>query len=61
MTTVRNIPVELALPFWRYGAMFGPSGCAFLLDSALDTGPRPRFSFLGGQPCALLTGRRRAG
>ena len=52
------IPIDLALPFWRYGAMFGPSACAFLLDSAMAPERLGRYSFLGGDPCALITGRR---
>ncbi len=58
MTSRLVIPINLALPFWRYGAMFGPSGCAFLLDSAMAPERLGRYSFLGGDPCALLTGRR---
>jgi len=54
-------PLELALPFWRYGAMFGPDSCAFLLDSAMDPDRLGRYSFLGGDPSALLTARRIAG
>jgi len=50
--------VEIALPFWRYGALFGPDTCAFLLDSAMDPDRLGRYSFLGGRPNALLTGRR---
>ena len=58
MTSRLVIPIDLALPFWRYGAMFGSSGCAFLLDSAMAPERLGRYSFLGGDPCALLTGRR---
>ena len=58
MTSRLAIPIDLTLPFWRYGAMFGPSGCAFLLDSAMAPERLGRYSFLGGDPCALLAGRR---
>jgi len=58
MTAPRLVPVDLALPFWQYGAMFGPGTCSFLLDSALAPAAHGRFSFLGGNPRALLTGRR---
>jgi len=53
--------VEIALPFWRYGALFGPDTCAFLLDSAMDPDRLGQYSFLGGYPSALLTGRRTPG
>ncbi|MEN8008413.1 MAG: aminodeoxychorismate synthase component I [Candidatus Krumholzibacteriota bacterium] len=58
MTSRLVIPFDLALPFWRYGAMFSSDSCAFLLDSALAPERLGRYSFLGGDPCALLTGRR---
>ena len=58
MTCRRIVPVDISLPFWRYGAMFGPHACAFLLDSALAGERLGRFSFLGGRPSALLTARR---
>jgi len=58
MTRSQTTPLELALPFWRYGEMFGTDKCAFLLDSAMDPDRLGRFSFLGGDPSALLTARR---
>ena len=58
MTNRRIIPLDLALPFWRYGAMFELDSCAFLLDSAMDPGRLGRYSFIGGNPSALLCGRR---
>lgn len=61
MTRRQITPLELALPFWRYGAMFSPDSYAFLLDSAMDPDRLGRFSFLGGDPCALLTARRTTG
>ena len=61
MTHRQVIPLELALPFWRYCAMFGPDTCAFLLDSAMDPDRLGQFSFLGGNPSALLTAHRQTG
>ena len=61
MSRSQTIPLKLALPFWRYGGMFGPESSAFLLDSAMDPGRLGRYSFLGGDPSALLTARRLAG
>ena len=58
MTRSQTTPLKLALPFWRYGEMFGPDSSAFLLDSAMDPDRLGRFSFLGGNPSALLTARR---
>jgi len=45
-------------PFWQHTDLFIPGTCCFLLDSALAGGPQGRFSFLGGWPAALLTGKR---
>ena len=61
MTRSLITPLKLALPFWRYGEMFGPDTSAFLLDSAMDPDRLGRYSFLGGDPSALLTGRRLKG
>ncbi len=58
MTRRLTEPMEIALPFWRYGALFPEDKCAFLLDSAMDPDRLGRYSFLGGDPSALLTGRR---
>ncbi len=58
MTRSQIIPLKLALPFWRYGGMFGPDSTAFLLDSAMDPDRLGRYSFLGGNHSALLTARR---
>jgi aminodeoxychorismate synthase component I len=38
--------------------MFHRDRCSFLLDSAMDSGRLGRYSSLGGDPSALLTGRR---
>ncbi|MBU8871840.1 MAG: aminodeoxychorismate synthase component I [Gemmatimonadales bacterium] len=46
------------LPFWRFAALFQSSGHSFLLDSALADGKLGRFSFLGGEPVAVLTAHR---
>ena len=61
MTRSQTTPLKLTLPFWRYGEMFGPDSSAFLLDSAMDPDRLGRYSFLGGNPSALLTARRIAG
>ena len=61
MNRRQTIPLNLALPFWRYGGMFGPDSTAFLLDSAMDPDRLGRYSFLGGDPSALLTARRGSG
>jgi len=61
MSCSQTIPLKLALPFWRYGGMFGPDSTAFLLDSAMDPDRLGRYSFLGGNPSALLTARRGSG
>jgi para-aminobenzoate synthetase component 1 len=61
MTRILITPLKLALPFWRYGGMFGPDSSAFLLDSAMDSNRLGRYSFLGGNPSALLTARRVSG
>ena len=50
--------IELPAPFWRCAELFGGNECAFLLDSGLDPERLGRFSYLGGRPSALLTGRR---
>jgi para-aminobenzoate synthetase component I len=46
------------VPFWRCAALFGPDSHCFLLDSALSGGKLGRYSFLGGDPAAVLTARR---
>jgi aminodeoxychorismate synthase component I len=50
--------IDLPLPLWRAAALFAPDECAFLLDSGLDPTRLGRYSYLGGRPSALLTGRR---
>lgn len=47
-------PVDLIHPFWRYTAMYHGGGHSFLLDSGMDPGRLGRFSFLGGNPSAIL-------
>jgi len=46
--------LALSKPFWQYAAMFGPDENAFLLDSAMDPDRLGKFSFLGGNPSAIL-------
>ncbi|MCK9994739.1 MAG: anthranilate synthase component I family protein, partial [Candidatus Krumholzibacteria bacterium] len=58
MSRSQITPLKLALPFWRYGGIFGPGSHAFLLDSAMDPDHLGRYSFLGGNPSALLTAHR---
>jgi len=58
MTNRLTESMEIALPFWRYGVLFARDRCAFLLDSALEDERLGRYSFLGGKPSALITGRR---
>ena len=50
--------IELAVPFWRCAELFPATECAFLLDSGLDSARLGRYSYVGGRPSALLTGRR---
>ena len=47
-----------SLPFWRFAGLFPPGSHCFLLDSALSGGKLGRFSFLGGEPAAILTAHR---
>jgi len=60
-TAVIVQPVELALPIHRYVRMWDGGDYCFLLDSALNDGRLGRFSFVGGDPAAVLTFRRQAG
>ncbi|MDX2473529.1 MAG: aminodeoxychorismate synthase component I [Candidatus Krumholzibacteria bacterium] len=50
--------IELAVPFWRCAELFPATESAFLLDSGLDPARLGRYSYVGGRPSALLTGRR---
>ncbi len=47
-------PVTLDYLFWRYAAMYKPSEQSFLLDSGMDPDHLGKFSFLGGNPSAVL-------
>ena len=58
MTQHQIHSLDLILPFWRYGALFERDQCSFLLDSAMNPERLGRYSSLGGDPSALLTGRR---
>jgi len=57
LVTLRTV-IDLPVPFWQGAALFSPDQCAFLLDSGMDPVRLGRFSYLGGRPSALLTGRR---
>lgn len=61
MTRRHTVRLDHALPFWRSGDLAGPGGTGFHLDSSLTDGRLGRFSYAGGGPSALLTGRRRPG
>jgi len=61
MTRRTRHAIELDLPFWRFGDLFGHEPGGLLLDSALPGDRLGRWSFLAGPPNALLTGRRRPG
>ncbi len=50
--------VNLSAPFRHCTTLFGDTDCAFLLESGMDPERLGRFSYLGGHPSALLTGRR---
>ena len=50
--------LSLALPFWRYHALFEMSEYSFLLDSAKDPQKLGRFSFLGGDPYLIYRAKR---
>jgi len=60
-TRRRRTSVPGGAPFWRFVEMFPPQEDVFLLDSALADGRLGCWSFAGGQPLAILTGRRRPG
>lgn len=53
--------VPLALPFWRYAALYRSSAYSFLLDSAKDPDKLGRYSFLGGDPVLVYKAWRRPG
>ena len=54
-------PIQLALPIHRYVRMWDGASHCFLLDSALHDGGLGRFSFVGGDPAAVVMFRRRSG
>ncbi|HUW81300.1 MAG TPA: aminodeoxychorismate synthase component I [Phycisphaerae bacterium] len=60
-TVVVVQPVKLALPIRRYVRMWDGAEYCFFLDSALNEGRLGRFSFVGGDPAAVLMFRRQAG
>jgi para-aminobenzoate synthetase component I len=47
-------PVALSYPFWQYANMFAAAEQSFLLDSGMDPERLGGFSFLGGNPSAVL-------
>ena len=54
-------PIELALPIHRYVPVWDGASHCFLLDSSLHDGRLGRFSFVGGDPAAVVMFRRRSG
>ena len=50
----------LRLPFWRYFELFRGRAYAFLLDSAMESPRRGRFSFLGGEPIAVFRAKHKS-
>ncbi len=59
-TPVTTLTAEVAAagPFWRLMARLPAAAPRFLLDSAADPTHRGRWSHLGAEPAALLTGKR---
>jgi len=49
---------DLKMPFWQCAEIFSNAGCGFLLDSGRDTARLDRYSYIGGQPSALIRGWR---
>ncbi|MFT5315406.1 MAG: anthranilate/para-aminobenzoate synthase component I, partial [Candidatus Krumholzibacteriia bacterium] len=50
--------ISLNAPFWRCAEVFAQAECAFLLDSGMESGRAGRYSYLGGNPAALIRGWR---
>lgn len=50
--------LDLKRRFWQCTEIFSDASCAFLLDSGMDSARLGRFSYLGGQPSALIRGWR---
>jgi len=49
--------IELVLPFWQYVAIFDTKSCACLLDSGMNQARPGQYSYISGDPAALLTGQ----
>ncbi len=54
----QTAPLKISRPLWQHGSLFPEGTCFFLLDSALKHERLGRRTYLGGQPAALLTGKR---
>jgi aminodeoxychorismate synthase component I len=61
MTSRHTTLLDRPEPFRPHGDLAGPGGLGFHLDSSLIDGRLGRYSYVGGDPSALLTARRRPG